>query len=72
MLIALLEPTEMLKKDEAAGNLTARLALQEEIRGPAVRRRVGPLLRRSRACPSGAAWLDRVKEYERGVLAARK
>ncbi len=45
MLMALLEPIELLKKEEAAGNLTARLALMEEIRNLPYRGGVEPLLR---------------------------
>ena len=45
ILMALLEPTEMLKKEEAAGNLTARLALMEEARDLPSRRGVESILR---------------------------
>ncbi len=64
ILMALLEPTELLKKEEAAGNLTARLALMEEVRDlpyAAVWNRYCA----QQGVPAGAAWLDRVTEYER-------
>jgi L-rhamnose isomerase len=71
VLISLLEPTEMLKKEEGAGNLTARLALQEEIRD------LPWAAAWDRFCleqgvPVGPAWLDKVTAYERTVLAARR
>ncbi len=71
ILLALLEPSEMLKKEEAAGNHTARLALMEEIRDlpyGAVWDRFCP----SQGVPAGCAWMDRVTEYEKTVLAQRR
>jgi L-rhamnose isomerase len=71
LLLALLEPTGMLKKEEAAGNLTGRLALVEEARQlpwAAVWHRFCE----QQGVPAGAAWLDRVTEYERTVLAKRR
>jgi L-rhamnose isomerase len=71
ILLALLEPTEMLKKEEAAGNLTARLALQEEVKDLPF----GAVWDRycaQQGVPIGAAWLDRVNEYERTVLSKRR
>jgi len=70
ILTALLEPTEMLRKEEASGNLTARLAIQEEVRDlpyAAVWDRYCAL----QGVPVGLAWLDRVTEYEHTVLAKR-
>jgi len=70
ILLALLEPSEMLRKEEAAGNATARLALLEEAKDlpygavwdqHCVRQGV----------PAGAAWLEKVAEYERTVLSRR-
>jgi L-rhamnose isomerase len=71
VLLALLEPTEMLKKEEAAGNLTARLALQEEMKDLPF----GAVWDRfcvQAGVPVGAAWLDRVNDYERTVLSKRR
>jgi len=71
VLLALLEPTETLKREEAAGNLTARLALQEEIKDLPF----GAVWDRCCAqsgVPVGAAWIDRVSDYERTVLSKRR
>jgi len=71
MLVALLEPTEMLQKAEAAGDYTARLALQEEIRDLPYGA-VWDHYCQKQGVAVGASWLESVKEYERDVLAARK
>ena len=70
LLAALLEPLDLLRVAEAAGDYTRRLALLEEIKG----------------LPFGAVWdhhcleqgvpvglraMDEVRAYEREVLAAR-
>ena len=71
VLLALLEPTEMLRKEEASGNLTSRLALGEEIKDLPY----GAVWDRycaQQGVPAGAAWLDRVMEHERTVLAKRR
>ncbi|MGA2641030.1 MAG: L-rhamnose isomerase [Spirochaetia bacterium] len=71
ILLALLEPVEMLKKEESSGNLTARLALMEEARDlpfAAVWNRFCE----QQGVPAGAAWLDSIKEYERSVQSLRK
>jgi L-rhamnose isomerase len=71
VLLALLEPTDALKREEAAGNLTARLALQEEIKDLPF----GAVWDRCCAqsgVPVGAAWIDRVSDYERTVLSKRR
>jgi len=71
ILLALLEPLEMLKKEEAAGNFTARLALLEEARDlPASA--VWDQFCASQGVPVGAAWLDVVAEYERSVQSRRR
>ena len=44
LLLALLEPTESLRRLEAEGDYTARLALLEELKAHALRRRLGPPL----------------------------
>ncbi|HEY9594832.1 MAG TPA: L-rhamnose isomerase [Spirochaetia bacterium] len=71
ILIALLEPTETLKKEEASGNFTARLALMEEIRDLPYGA-VWDMFCVKQGVPAGAAWLDKVVEYESAVLAKRK
>jgi L-rhamnose isomerase len=71
ILLALLEPTEMLRKEEVSGNLTARLALGEEVKDLPY----GALWDhycQQQGVPVGAAWLDRVNEHERNVLAKRR
>jgi len=70
LLAALLEPIEELRKMEADGDFTSRLAMLEETK-------TLPLgvvwdyycLRDS--VPLGPAWLDEVKQYEKDVLALR-
>ena len=70
VLVALLEPTEALRRREADGDLTARLALLEEAKTlPFGAIWDGYCLRND--VPVGAAWLGEVKAYERDVLAAR-
>jgi L-rhamnose isomerase len=71
ILLALLEPADMLKKEESSGNLTARLALMEEARDlpfTAVWNRFCQL----QGVPAGASWLDKVTEYEQSVLSRRR
>ena len=71
ILMALLEPTEMLKKEEAAGNFTARLALMEEARDLPITA-VWNRFCEQQGVPAGSAWLDRITEYERSVLSRRR
>ena len=71
ILMALLEPTEMLKKEEVAGNYTARLAIMEEARDLPVTA-VWNRFCEQQGVPSGASWLDRITEYERSVLSRRR
>jgi L-rhamnose isomerase len=71
ILLALLEPTDMLKKEESSGNLTARLALSEEIKDlPAAA--VWDRFCEQQGVPVGTAWLDQVTEYERTVQFKRR
>jgi L-rhamnose isomerase len=71
ILLALLEPTDMLKKEEASGNLTGRLALSEEIKDlPAAA--VWDRFCEQQGVPAGTAWLDQVTEYERSVQSKRR
>ena len=58
LLIALLEPIETLRRLEAAGDFTGRLALLEEAEDAAVWRRVGPSLLRNTTCrPAWRGWM---------------
>jgi L-rhamnose isomerase len=70
LLIALLEPTEMLRKLEAEGDATARLALLEEQKSLPYGA-VWDHYCRSRGVPAGRDWLAEVKAYERDVLSRR-
>lgn len=70
LLMALLTPAKAVRAAEAAGDHTARLALQEEFR----QLPFGAVW--DHACakagvPVGSAWLDVVRAYERKVLAKR-
>lgn len=70
LLIAMLEPTALLRARESAGDHTSRLALLEEIKqlpwGA-----VWDYYCLKQGTPAGAAWIGAVKDYERDVLAAR-
>ncbi len=70
LLIALLEPTESLRRLEAEGDLTSRLALLEEIKALPFGA-VWDHHCRTHGVPPGRDWLAEVKEYERSVLAHR-
>ncbi|TWU30246.1 L-rhamnose isomerase [Bythopirellula polymerisocia] len=70
LLQALLEPTELLRKLEADGDLTARLAMLEEIKNlPASA--VWDYFCQTSEVPVGRAWLDEVQTYEKQVLSKR-
>ncbi len=70
LLIALLEPQAQLRQAEAAGDLTARLVLQEEARTLPFAAVWDEYCRRANV-PVGTAWLEEVRTYERTVLSAR-
>jgi L-rhamnose isomerase len=70
ILLALLEPSQMLRKEEASGDFTALLALLEEAKDlPAAA--VWDRFCEQQGAPVGAAWLDAVAEYERSVQSKR-
>ena len=70
LLIALLEPTALLREYEAAGDYTGRLALLEELKTlPSGAVWDYYCLRQD--VPIGPAWLEDVRAYERSVLARR-
>jgi L-rhamnose isomerase len=70
LLLAFLEPTEELRKLEAERDYTARLALLEELKTLPFGAIWDAHCERS-GSPSGRAWLDRVRTYERDVLSTR-
>jgi L-rhamnose isomerase len=70
LLLALLEPIALLRKSEAEGDLTARLAWQEEAKTlPSAA--VWDFYCLQADVPVGAAWLDNVRQYEQDVLFQR-
>jgi L-rhamnose isomerase len=70
LLLALLEPRETLQRCEAEGDLTARLALMEEIKSLPWGAVWEELCGRENI-PGDRAWLDEVRQYEKDVLAKR-
>jgi L-rhamnose isomerase len=70
LLTALLEPTEKLHEIEAAGDLTSRLAMLEELKtlpfGP-----VWDYYCLKAEVPIGLTWLQAVRSYEAEVLSKR-
>ena len=69
LLIGLLEPPAI-RQAEQAGDLTARLALQEEAKSLPFGA-VWDFHCQSQGVPVGAAWLDAVRDYERTVTGRR-
>jgi L-rhamnose isomerase len=72
LLMALLEPIDRLRRYEADGDFTSRLALQEELKTmPAGA--VWDYYCLQAGVPAGpTAWLERVKQYESAVLLQRQ
>jgi L-rhamnose isomerase len=71
LLLALLEPTALLRQYEAAGDFTRRLALLEELKSlPAGA--VWDHYCLTQNVPVGIAWLDAIRAYERDVLSLRR
>jgi len=70
LLVALLEPTETLRRFEAEGDYTRRLALLEELKTLPFGAIWDEHCRRS-GVPEGWAWMGEVDRYEREVLAGR-
>jgi L-rhamnose isomerase len=71
LLIALLEPTHLLRRAEESGNLGNRLALMEEFKTLPY----GAVWNKfclDQNTPVGAEWLNDIKEYEDSVLSLRK
>jgi L-rhamnose isomerase len=71
LLHALLEPTEKLRRLEAQGDLTARLALMEEYKSLPFGA-VWDYHCLRNGVPVGEAWLAAVKAYENDVLSKRR
>lgn len=70
LLAALLEPTDTLRRLEADGDLTARLAMLEELKTYPLGA-VWDYCCLTRDVPVGPAWLDELKAYEAKVLSQR-
>jgi len=66
ILIALLEPTELIQNEEAAGNFGNRLALMEEFKTLPFSA-VWNKYCLDKGAPVGPAWLEEIKEYEQDV-----
>ncbi len=71
LLLALLEPYEHLRKFEAEGDYTSRLALLEEAKSLPFGEVWNEFCRRQNV-PAGFDWMETVKRYEAKVLAGRQ
>ncbi len=71
LLMALLEPTEMLKQAENEGDFTSRLALLEELKGYPYNA-VWDYYCEKQNVPAKEKWLSEVKNYEKAVLSKRR
>ncbi|MGQ7169809.1 L-rhamnose isomerase, partial [Escherichia sp. R-CC3] len=70
LLRALLEPTAELRKLEAAGDYTARLALLEEQKSLPWQA-VWEMYCQRHDTPAGSEWLESVRAYEKEILSQR-
>jgi L-rhamnose isomerase len=70
LLIALLEPTETLRRSENSGDYTARMALGEELKSLPWAA-VWDYYCAQKNVPVGLAWYDEVQRYEKNVLSKR-
>jgi len=70
LLIALLQPGDMLKQFEAEGAYTQRLALFEELKSMPSSA-VWDYYCLKEDVPIGPAWLNEIKQYEKDILARR-
>ncbi|MHC4636690.1 MAG: L-rhamnose isomerase [Planctomycetota bacterium] len=70
LLIALLTPVETLKNYEAIGDYTSRLALQQENKTLPFGA-VWDYYCLKNNVPTGMAWMEQVKQYEKAVLSQR-
>jgi len=71
LLIALLEPSDRLREMEASGDFTGRLALMEELKTLPFGA-VWDCYCERQGVPTGPAWLEDVRRYEREVLLDRR
>ena len=70
LLMALLEPTTMLRDLEISGDYTARLALLEELKTLPYGA-VWDYYCQRESVPVGSSWLDEIRQYETDVLSQR-
>ena len=70
LLMAMLEPTDMLKKAELDGDYTTRLAMLEELKSYPYAA-IWDYYCEKNNVPARADWLAEVKEYEENVLSGR-
>lgn len=70
MLYALIQPTEMMKKLEAEGDVTGRLAVTQEFKAAPFALVWDYYCQKANA-GVGLEWLDEVREYEKNVLLKR-
>jgi len=70
LLIALLEPSGMLRKMELQGDYTGRLAMQEELKTLPFGA-VWDYYCTKMETPAGESWLDETRAYEKDVLSKR-
>ena len=71
LLAALLEPRGTLRRLEAEGDLTGRLALMEECKTLPLGEVWNEFCRRQET-PADGAWMEDVRRHEKQTLAARK
>jgi L-rhamnose isomerase len=70
LLIALLEPTDEMKKTELDMDYTRRLALSEELKSLPWAA-VWDYYCARKGVPTGMAWFDEIRQYEKAVLSKR-
>jgi len=70
LLLALVEPTQQLKKMETAGDTTGRLALLEELKGMPFGA-VWDYICRRQGVPVGMAFMEEIREYEKREMFKR-
>jgi L-rhamnose isomerase len=71
LLLALLEPADLLRGCESSGDLTRRLATLEELKSLPWGAVWAQYCHRQ-GVPAGGEWLEVIKAYERDVLAGRR
>ncbi|QPC82922.1 L-rhamnose isomerase [Phototrophicus methaneseepsis] len=71
LLLALLEPRDMLLQYEHEGNFTGRLALLEELKGMPFGA-VWDMYCEQQGVPVGFAFMDEINQYEKAVLSQRR